>query len=120
MCRKRKATYPRFRYTTNEGKTWNTYDFAEKSQKIKVKDIITQPDGTSQKYIIFGIERGSGASVAYHVDFSAIHPTKCNIDLSNPDTDDFELWSPSDSRGEQCLFGREVRRHMLELLLVSI
>ena len=32
-----------------------------------------------------------------------------NIDLENPGKDDFELWSPSEDRAEQCLFGRQVR-----------
>lgn len=30
------------------------------------------------------------------------------LDLSNPNGDDFELWSPSEEREEQCLFGRQV------------
>lgn len=96
------------KYTTNEGKTWKTYKFADKSERIKVDDIITQPDGTSQKYVIFGEERRSGKTVAYHIDFSAVQPTKCKLDLNNPENDDFELWSPEDTRGEKCLFGREV------------
>lgn len=29
------------------------------------------------------------------------------LDLDNPNNDDFELWSPEDTRGEKCLFGRE-------------
>lgn len=97
------------RYTTNEGLTWNTYEFAKKHEKVKVEDIITQPDGTSQKYVLFGQERKTGNTVAYHIDFSAIHPTKCKLDVDHPEDDDFELWSPEDTRGEKCLFGREVR-----------
>ena len=31
-----------------------------------------------------------------------------NIDAENPGKDDFELWSPSEERPEQCLFGRQV------------
>ncbi|KAG0173404.1 vacuolar protein sorting/targeting protein PEP1 [Apophysomyces sp. BC1034] len=95
------------KYTTNEGLSWGTYEFAKKNEKIKVDDIITQPDGTSQKYVIFGTERQSGKTVAYHIDFSAIHPTQCKLDIKNQDDDDFELWSPEDTRGEKCLFGRE-------------
>ncbi|KAF7724908.1 vacuolar protein sorting/targeting protein PEP1 [Apophysomyces ossiformis] len=95
------------KYTTNEGLSWGTYEFARKDQKIKVDDIITQPDGTSQKYVLFGTEGRSGKTVAYHIDFSAIHPTQCKLDVDHPDDDDFELWSPEDTRGEKCLFGRE-------------
>lgn len=31
------------------------------------------------------------------------------LDADNPSQDDFELWSPSEEREEQCLFGRQVR-----------
>ncbi|KAI8370594.1 uncharacterized protein BYT42DRAFT_617135 [Radiomyces spectabilis] len=97
------------KYTTNEGLSWNVYEFAKKNEKVKVDDIITQPDGTSQKYVLFGTERGTGKYVGYHIDFSAIHPTKCKLDLDHPNDDDFELWSPEDTRGEACLFGRETK-----------
>ena len=103
-----------YRYTTNEGLSWNQYEFADKNTKIQVEDIITQPDGTSQKYVLFGQDRLSGKTVAYHIDFSAIHPTKCKLDLDNPEHDDFELWSPEDTRGEKCLFGREVMLYIKE------
>ncbi|KAI8640138.1 hypothetical protein BD408DRAFT_445362 [Parasitella parasitica] len=95
------------KYTTNEGITWNTYEFAKRSEKIIIEDIITQPDGTSQKYVLFGLKNGK--SVAFHVDFSSLHPTKCVLDNEHPNDDDFELWSPEDTRGEQCLFGRETK-----------
>lgn len=97
------------KYTTDEGKTWKSYQFVKDDKKIRVSDIITQPDGTSQKFVIFGKEKGSGKNVGYHVDFSAIHPRQCKLDLEHPTDDDFELWSPEDTRGEKCLFGRETR-----------
>ncbi|OAD72986.1 hypothetical protein PHYBLDRAFT_20680 [Phycomyces blakesleeanus NRRL 1555(-)] len=97
------------KYTTNEGISWQEYAFTTPEKRLKVEDIITQPDGTSQKYVIFGTEYGSSNVVAYHIDFSALHPTKCKLDLSHPSDDDFELWSPEDTRGEACLFGRETK-----------
>ncbi|KAF1797441.1 hypothetical protein V8B55DRAFT_1516083 [Mucor lusitanicus] len=95
------------KYTTNEGMTWNTFEFAKRGEKVIIEDIITQPDGTSQKYVLFGLKNGK--SVAFHVDFSSLHPTKCILDNDHPNDDDFELWSPEDTRGEQCLFGRETK-----------
>ncbi|KAI8364623.1 hypothetical protein BD560DRAFT_165544 [Blakeslea trispora] len=95
------------RYTTNEGLTWNTYEFAKRGEKVIIEDIITQPDGTSQKYVLFGLKNGK--TTAYHLDFSSLHPTKCKLDLDHPNDDDFELWSPEDTRGEKCLFGRETQ-----------
>ncbi|KAI7866898.1 hypothetical protein BDF14DRAFT_1808956 [Spinellus fusiger] len=99
------------RYTSNEGQTWNSYEFTTKDRRIRVEDIITQPDGTSQKYVLFGTESDNHATVAYHIDFSALHPTQCKLDLNHPEDDDFELWSPEDTRGEKCLFGRETKYH---------
>ncbi|ORX42516.1 Oligoxyloglucan reducing end-specific cellobiohydrolase [Hesseltinella vesiculosa] len=95
------------KYTSDQGLTWDTYDFSNKKDRIKVEDIITQPDGTSQKYIVLGSERSSGKYVAYHIDFSELHPTQCRLDINNEDDDDFELWSPESIRGDKCLFGRE-------------
>lgn len=34
-----------------------------------------------------------------------------NLDTSDPNSDDFELWSPSSQREEQCLFGRQTLYH---------
>ncbi|KAI8075104.1 hypothetical protein BC940DRAFT_363148 [Gongronella butleri] len=95
------------KYTSDQGLTWETYEFSNKKDRIKVEDIITQPDGTSQKYLILGSERSSGKFVAYHIDFSQLHPTQCKLDIQHEDDDDFELWSPVDVRGDKCMFGRE-------------
>ncbi|KAI8067678.1 uncharacterized protein B0P05DRAFT_552523 [Gilbertella persicaria] len=95
------------KYTINEGLTWNTFEFAKRGEKVLIEDIITQPDGTSQKYVLFGTKNGK--TTAYHLDFSSLHPTKCKLDLDHPNDDDFELWSPEDTRGEKCLFGRETQ-----------
>ncbi|GAA5814583.1 hypothetical protein MFLAVUS_008082 [Mucor flavus] len=95
------------RFTTNEGLGWGQYEFAKKGEKVMIEDIITQPDGTSQKYILFGLNNGK--TIAYHLDFSNLHPTKCKLDLDHPNDDDFELWSPEDARGDKCLFGRETQ-----------
>ncbi|KAI9281076.1 hypothetical protein BY458DRAFT_499521 [Sporodiniella umbellata] len=93
------------KYTMDEGLTWNIYEFANRGSGMIVEDIITQPDGTSQKYVLFGTRNGK--TMAIHIDFSPVRRNKCLLDLSNPNNDDFELWSPEDTRGEKCLFGRE-------------
>ena len=46
-----------------------------------------------------------------------------DIDAENPGKDDFELWSPSEDRPEQCLFGRQVGYSpfiVIVVLLMSI
>lgn len=113
-------------YTLNEGLTWQDYTFGE---RIRVRSIVTVPMDTSRKFILFGVYPDKpDSTVAVHLDFSSITNVKCelfslsrvsltspdpltgagNLDLANPNNDDFELWSPSEEREEQCLFGVQV------------
>ncbi|RUP45195.1 hypothetical protein BC936DRAFT_148495, partial [Jimgerdemannia flammicorona] len=65
-------------YTTDEGKSWKQYTFVKAGDnKVRVSDIITQPDGTSQKFVLLGRERLSGKQVGYHIDFSGLRLEKC-------------------------------------------
>ncbi|KAI5476446.1 signal sequence binding protein [Pseudohyphozyma bogoriensis] len=96
-------------YSLNEGLTWQDYTFGE---RIRVRTIQTVPMDTSRKFILFGVNPDKAdSSVAVHLDFSSITNVKCKLDLSNPANDDFELWSPSEEREEQCLFGRQTLYH---------
>ncbi|KAK4055938.1 vacuolar protein sorting/targeting protein PEP1 [Microbotryomycetes sp. JL221] len=93
-------------FTLNEGKTWQDYNFGE---RIRVRSIVTVPTDTSRKFVLFGVYPDKPeASVAVHLDFSSITNVKCKLDISNPNDDDFELWSPSENREEPCLFGKQV------------
>ncbi|SCZ93735.1 BZ3500_MvSof-1268-A1-R1_Chr6-3g08852 [Microbotryum saponariae] len=94
-------------YTLNEGISWQEYNFGE---KVRIRSIVTVPMDTSRKFILFGIKPNApDSSVAIHLDFSSVTNVKCKLDLANPNSDDFELWSPSESRDEQCLFGKQTR-----------
>lgn len=94
-------------YTTNEGLSWNTYDFGE---TLNVVSIQTVPSDTSRKFLVFGSRpRKNEETVAVYVDFSALTTRKCEQKMDDPNHDDFELWSPAESREETCLFGRQVR-----------
>ncbi|GAA5980381.1 hypothetical protein JCM11641_001783 [Rhodosporidiobolus odoratus] len=96
-------------YSLNEGLSWQDYRFGE---PIRVKGIVTVPMDTSRKVILFGTAPDRPeSSVAVHVDFSSVSNVKCKLDLSNPARDDFELWSPSESRDEPCLFGMQAFYH---------
>ena len=99
----------RVTYTLNEGLTWQDYSFGE---SIRVQSIVTVPTDTSRKFILFGTRSDKPEStVAVHLDFSSITNVKCKLDLANPNNDDFELWSPSESREEPCLFGVQALYH---------
>ncbi|KAF8325469.1 Oligoxyloglucan reducing end-specific cellobiohydrolase [Cantharellus anzutake] len=90
-------------YSTNEGTSWKEYQFGD---SIRAASIVTMTAETNRKFILFG-HTSAGKSVAVHLDFSSITSRQCALKLEDPAHDDFELWSPSEEREEQCLFGRQ-------------
>ncbi|CUM51723.1 unnamed protein product [Debaryomyces tyrocola] len=93
-------------YSLDEGDTWHEYKFAEES--IDVLDLATVPSDTSRKFLIFG--KSDRKMVSYSIDFTNIHKRQCQLDLDNPNDDDFEYWSPTHpSTPDNCLFGREAK-----------
>ena len=114
-------------FTTDEGLNWREYKFT--NEKIRVRSIVTVPSDTSRRFILFGNYARSPASVAVHLDFTALTSLRCaclasfsfgsggidrfmsgKLDIEDPEHDDFELWSPSEERAERCLFGRQVNQ----------
>lgn len=96
-------------YTTDEGLTWNEYVFG---QTLRIKTIQTVPDDTSRRFLLIGNVPGkSDKSILVHLDFSAITNVKCQLSIEDPNHDDFQLWSPSEGREENCLFGRQTMYH---------
>ncbi|KAN0063715.1 vacuolar protein sorting/targeting protein PEP1 [Thecaphora frezii] len=92
-------------YSLNEGLTWESYSFG---QKLRVTDILTVPEDTHRRFILLGSPTSSsGKTLAVYLDFTALQTRKCKLDVAHPEADDFELWSPSESRQEACLFGRQ-------------
>jgi len=96
-------------FSTDEGLNWREYEFSQ--ERVRVNSIVTIPSDTSRKFILFGTYLRSAGTVAVHLDFSALTGRQCDIDAENPGKDDFELWSPSEDRPEQCLFGRQTLYH---------
>lgn len=97
-------------YSLDEGKSWSDYQFTD--DLVKVNDISTVPSDDSKKFLLFTklpSNRGDKSTV-YQVDFSQLLKRKCNLDLKNPDTDDFDLWSPKHPhQPDNCLFGHEAQ-----------
>ncbi|KAI0630633.1 Oligoxyloglucan reducing end-specific cellobiohydrolase [Trametes polyzona] len=97
-------------FSTDEGLNWREYKFSD--EPVRVKAIVTVPEDTSRRFILMGYyPRARNAAVAVHIDFSALTKQMCVLDPENPSQDDFELWSPSEEREEQCLFGRQTLYH---------
>jgi len=89
-------------YTMNEGINWNKCLFS--SDMVDVENIITDPKSTARNFLIQGSARKTwGAkSVLYFVDFQNYLEKQCT-------DSDYELWSPSDVKGETdaCILGQK-------------
>ncbi|KAI0750610.1 Oligoxyloglucan reducing end-specific cellobiohydrolase [Irpex lacteus] len=97
-------------FSTDEGLNWREYRFSD--EKVRVKSIVTVQEDTSRRFILLGFyPRSKDTAVAVHLDFSALTHRQCVYDENDPNHDDFELWSPSESRTEACLFGRRTLYH---------
>lgn len=93
-------------YSLDEGDTWKEYKFSK--NKIDVKDLATVPSDNSRKFLIFG--ESEDDTIGFSVDFSEIYDRQCQLDLDNPDNDDFEYWSPKHPNlADNCLFGHEAK-----------
>ncbi|RLV94788.1 Vacuolar protein sorting/targeting protein 10 [Spathaspora sp. JA1] len=97
-------------YSLDEGDSWIEYKFSDK--KVKVLDLATVPTDTSRKFVIFA--KDGSSTLAYSIDFTNIHARQCQLDLDNPDKDDYEYWSPinpntDDVNEPRCLFGHEAQ-----------
>lgn len=87
-------------YTQDEGLTWSEYNFG---QALRVSKIVTVPEDTHRKFILFGASPSSSdTAMAVHLDFTGLTSKQCET------TKDFETWSPTGLANDQCLFGREV------------
>ncbi|KIK03719.1 hypothetical protein K443DRAFT_676547 [Laccaria amethystina LaAM-08-1] len=96
-------------FSTNEGLTWREYRFTE--EKMRVESIITVPSDTSRRFILIGSYMRTVGSIVVHIDFTELTSRKCDLITESPANDDFEMWSPSENRPEQCLFGRQTLYH---------
>ncbi|CDR41164.1 CYFA0S06e02960g1_1 [Cyberlindnera fabianii] len=97
-------------YSLDEGKTWSDYQFSD--DLVSIIDISTVPSDDSRRFLLFTklpTSRGDKSTV-YQIDFSQLLKRKCNLDLANPDTDDFDLWTPKHPHmSDNCLFGHEAQ-----------
>ena len=104
-----KEATDRVSYSLDDGATWLEYRFAD--EPIQVLDLATVPSDTSRKFLVFGHKHSDRRqTLAYSIDFTNVHKRQCQLDLDNPDSDDFEYWTPSHPfLAENCLFGHESR-----------
>lgn len=87
-------------YSTDEGQTWNKYEFAK--EEMAVYDITSQRAGSSRNFVLWCANE-EGDVVAVNVDFTGLASEPCG-------EDDYYSWTPKNSAGEdKCLFGHKSR-----------
>jgi len=94
-------------FSWNEGQSW--YDFEMTEYPMEVDNVVTEPNATSAKFLLYGT-RGE-AGVLYHLDFEQLGQPLCmGVWAADSVSSDYETWSPSDGRAgdEKCLLGRQV------------
>mmetsp|Transcript_40785 Transcript_40785/g.96132 ORF Transcript_40785/g.96132 Transcript_40785/m.96132 type:complete len:871 (-) Transcript_40785:64-2676(-) len=93
-------------YSWNEGLNWTDFTFWD--HDIEVENIITEPSGNSQIFVIYG--RRGDKGVVMQINFETLHERRCEgINAAGGEGSDYEFWTPADSiRKGSCLMGRKV------------
>jgi len=93
-------------FSWNEGKSW--YDFEISDNPVEVDNIVTEPNETSTKFLLYGTRGDTG--VLYHMDFGALEQPLCKgVWAADSVSSDYETWVPSDGRNtEKCMLGKQI------------
>lgn len=94
-------------YSLDEGQTWKEYKFSD--YKVNIYDLATVPTDTARKFIIFAENPKDHRDIqTFTIDFTNIYPRQCQLNLDDPEHDDYEYWSPTHPiGGDKCIFGHE-------------
>ncbi|ROT66468.1 hypothetical protein C7M84_015499 [Penaeus vannamei] len=88
------------RYSTDDGETWQTFQFFQ--EKLRIFALLTEPGENTTIFTLFGsrIEH-EHQWIIIKVDMSSVFRYSCKAE-------DYKTWSPSDGRsGRLCLLGRK-------------
>lgn len=89
-------------YSTDEGKTWKDYKFAD--DKVTVLDITTLSSGASRNFLLW-CRSESGKLFSVNLDFTGLTDKTCNFDKDTGGSD-YDLWSPKHPlQDDDCVFG---------------
>jgi len=93
-------------FSWNEGQSW--YDFQLSDTPIEVDNIVTEPNATSTKFLLYGTRGDSG--VLYYLDFDALGQPLCKgVWAADSVSSDYETWTPTDGRSaDKCILGRQI------------
>lgn len=90
-------------YSTDEGKTWQSFEFAK--SELTVTRIVTEANAVSRRFFLYGVDvkqdeqgdllRETGAVVL--VDFAPVFSRQCaGSDTPDVANSDYETWTPTD------------------------
>jgi hypothetical protein len=94
-------------FSWNEGQSW--YDFELSDFPVEVDNIVTEPNSTSTKFLLYGTRGDSG--VVYHLDFDALGQPLCKgVWAADSVSSDYETWTPDDGGKDtdNCMLGKEI------------
>ncbi|XP_034183961.1 sortilin-related receptor [Osmia lignaria lignaria] len=88
-------------YSTDEGETWQSYEFNEKM--LRVYGLMTEPGENTTVFTMFGSASGQHQWLIIKVDLRNVFERDC-------EEEDFKFWSPSspDQPWMTCVLGRKV------------
>merc|ERR1719174_2248100 len=95
------------KFSWNEGGSWYEIDLS--SSPLDVDNIVTSPNFTSTRFVLYGTRGTAGAIV--DLEFSTLGQPTCNgVWGAGSSASDYEVWSPTDGRqsGRNCIMGREL------------
>jgi hypothetical protein len=93
-------------FSWNEGTSW--FDFELGELPVEVDNIVTEPNATATKFLLYGTRGDTG--VLYHLDFDPLGQPICKgVWAADSVSSDYETWLPTDGRStDNCLLGRQV------------
>jgi len=96
-------------YTYNEGIKWHECLFS--NETLRVTRIISDPQLSLVRFLLYGTRgNNNNKGVIITLDFDPLHPRNCK-GWENPGDpfSDYEIWEPSDAKGDRCLLGRRTQ-----------
>lgn len=96
-------------YSWDEGLSFQELKIS--SEKIMIKNIIIEPESTSQHFVVYGEshnKKGEKKGVVIGMNFSSLHVTQCrNPDEPDTANSDYEKWIPGRT-GHECILGKKI------------
>jgi hypothetical protein len=95
-------------YSLDSGKNWEMHKFSDSAMRIDA--ITTVPSDTSLNFLLWGSDGKNIVTV--NLDFTGLFDKQCDLDENNPESGDYELWSPQHPlQKSNCLFGHVAQYH---------